>query len=59
MDYELINEKEFDNFADMTLREVFKEVGAGKAITNAGATFMRKSEFLLRSRTWDAAYIKC
>ena len=51
------NEKEFDNFADMTTREVFKEVGAGKAITNAGAVFMRKSEFLLRSRTWDAAYI--
>lgn len=51
------NEKEFDNFADMTVREVFKEVGAGKAITNAGAVFMRKSEFLLRSRTWDAAYI--
>jgi len=51
------NDKEFDNFADMTTREVFKEVGAGKAITNAGAVFMRKSEFLLRSRTWDAAYI--
>jgi len=49
--------KEFDNYSELTVRETFKEVGAGKAITRAGATFMRQSEFLLRSRTWDAAYI--
>jgi len=49
--------KEFDDFADLTLREAAKEAGVWDAIKNTGATFMRSSEFLLRSRTWDAAYI--
>ncbi len=49
--------KEFDDFADLTLREAAKEAGVWDALKNTGATFMRSSEFLLRSRTWDAAYI--
>ena len=49
--------KEFDDFADLTLREAAQEAGVWDAIKNTGATFMRSSEFLLRSRTWDAAYI--
>jgi len=49
--------KEFDDFADLTLMEAAKEAGVWDALKNTGATFMRSSEFLLRSRTWDAAYI--
>lgn len=49
--------KEFDDFADLTLREAAKEAGVWDALKNTGAAFMRSSEFLLRSRTWDAAYI--
>jgi hypothetical protein len=49
--------KEFDDFADLTLMEAAKEAGVWEALKNTGATFMRSSEFLLRSRTWDAAYI--
>ena len=49
--------KRFDDFADLTLREAAKEAGVWESISQTGATFMRSSEFLLRSRTWDAAYI--
>ena len=49
--------KEFNDLADMTLHESFKEVGFYDAINRVGSSFMRKSEYILRSRSWDAAYI--
>ena len=51
------SKKEYDDYADLTLNEAAKEAGVYDAVNRAGATFMKSSEFLLRSRTWDAAYI--
>ena len=51
------SKKEYDDYADLTLNEAAREAGVYDAVNRAGATFMKSSEFLLRSRTWDAAYI--
>jgi hypothetical protein len=51
------SKKEYDDYADLTLNEAAREAGVYDAVNRAGATFMKSSEFILRSRTWDAAYI--
>ena len=51
------NLKELDDFAELTFYEAAKESGVFEAAKQSGAFFMRSSEFLLRSRTWDAAYL--